>query len=141
MALYNTVPAEESTLLAPPKTTTTKSWKGLVALAAVASFALGAVAATASSTANDAAHGNGYCGKGDLAQPPKPYMDLNFYDWYVLGDDKLGSYWEFPSNQCNYLCSGSAKDCTWFVELDGNKGQCSGTDLCDSMDWNNICPF
>ena len=92
-------------------------------------------------TANDAAHGNGYCGKGDLAQPPKPYMDLNFYDWYVLGDDKLGSYWEFPSNQCNYLCSGSAKDCTWFVELDGNKGQCSGTDLCDSMDWNNICPF
>ena len=39
MALYNTVPAEESTRLAPPKTTTTKSIKGLAVVAAVAAVA------------------------------------------------------------------------------------------------------
>ena len=44
MALYNTVPAEESTLLAPKKE---KKMKGLVAGFALAAFALGAVAATA----------------------------------------------------------------------------------------------
>ncbi|CAH0375180.1 unnamed protein product [Pelagomonas calceolata] len=44
MALYNTVPAEESTLLAPKKN---NKIKGLVAVAAIAAFALGAVAATA----------------------------------------------------------------------------------------------
>ena len=37
MALYNTVPAEESTLLAPKKDTKTK---GLVVVAAIAAFAL-----------------------------------------------------------------------------------------------------
>ena len=40
MALYNTVPAEESTLLAPKKS---NKIKGLVAGAALVAFALGAV--------------------------------------------------------------------------------------------------
>ena len=59
-----------------------------------------------------------------------------------MGPFYINNGWAYNSRQCNFVNNG--KDDHFNVILDGHKNKkCSGTDLCDSMDWDkfpdNLC--